>query len=155
MGGLAALAKQCPAPNPGFAKTELAEMRASVAHKYFRRPPNAQFTVQDVILQTKKALPSNGIAFGETGIQVIFLETLWSAQFPKRFFGTSGGRTMGLTIPAILGAKLALPDVPMVGFCGDGSTFMRLGELEVFARYGIKKCALVILNDQARGTMLS
>ena len=43
----------------------------------------------------------------------------------------------GLTIPAILGAKLARPDLPMVGFCGDGSTLMRLGELELFSRLNV------------------
>ena len=44
---------------------------------------------------------------------------------------------MGLMLPAIAGAKLAKPEVPMMGIGADGSTLMRLGELEVFARMNI------------------
>ena len=59
---------------------------------------------------------------------------------------------MGLMMPAILGAKLAQPELPMVGIGADGSTLMRLGELEAFARTGVA-VPLVIINDQALGTM--
>jgi len=61
---------------------------------------------------------------------------------------------MGLTLPAILGAKLARPETPMVGIGANGSALMRLGELEVFARTGVS-APLVILNDHALGTMKS
>lgn len=61
---------------------------------------------------------------------------------------------MGLTLPAILGAKLARPETPMVGIGADGSALMRLGELEVFARTGVR-VPLVILNDRALGTIKS
>ena len=85
------------------------------------------------------------------------LEHLWPVTKPNTFFGTSGGRTMGLTVPALLGAKLAAPNTPMVGIGGDGSLLMRLGELEVFGRYAeqLKGTPLVIINDQALGTMKS
>ena len=55
-------------------------------------------------------------------------------------------------IPAVLGAKLARPETPLAGIGADGSTLMRLGELEVFARTGVS-VPLVIINDQALGTM--
>ena len=61
---------------------------------------------------------------------------------------------MGLTLPAILGAKLARPEAPMIGLGGDGSLLMRLGELEVFARMGVK-VPLVVVNDHALGTIKS
>jgi len=61
---------------------------------------------------------------------------------------------MGLMIPAALGAKLARPDLPMIGIGADGSTLMRLGELETFARTGVAM-PLIIINDHALGTMKS
>ena len=61
---------------------------------------------------------------------------------------------MGLMIPAALGTKMALPDVPMIGIGADGSALMRLGELEVFARMNVAM-PLVIVNDRALGTMKS
>ena len=76
----------------------------------------------------------------------------WCVDQPGTYFGTSGGRTMGLTIPAICGAKLAEPNQPMIGLGGDGSLLMRLGELEVLARTGVA-VPLIIMNDQALGTM--
>ena len=42
----------------------------------------------------------------------------------------------------------------MIGIGADGSLLMRLGELEVFRRTGVV-VPLVILNDQALGTMKS
>jgi acetolactate synthase-1/2/3 large subunit len=80
------------------------------------------------------------------------LEHLWPVELPGNFLGTSGGRTMGLTVPAALGARLADRKRPMIGIGADGSLLMRLGELEAFAR---TKAALplVIINDQALGTM--
>jgi acetolactate synthase-1/2/3 large subunit len=61
---------------------------------------------------------------------------------------------MGLMIPASLGARLARPDLPMIGIGADGSTLMRLGELESFARTGAAM-PLIIINDGALGTMKS
>ena len=61
---------------------------------------------------------------------------------------------MGLMIPSALGAKMANPDVPMIGIGADGSTLMRLGEFEVFARMNVA-IPLVIVNDRALGTMKS
>ena len=79
---------------------------------------------------------------------------LWPVSRPGTYFGTTGGRTMGLTLPAILGAKLARPEVPMIGLGCNGSLLMRLGELEVFARTGVT-VPLVIVNDSALGTIKS
>ena len=61
---------------------------------------------------------------------------------------------MGLTLPAMIGARLARPDVPMVGIGGDGSTLMRLGELETAARCGVA-FPLIVINDSALGTIKS
>ena len=55
---------------------------------------------------------------------------------------------MGLMIPAALGAKLARPDVPMLGLGADGSLLMRLGELEVFARTGVAMPLVIMKSRQ-------
>ena len=81
-------------------------------------------------------------------------EYLWPVNTFGSYLGTSGGRTMGLTIPASIGYALAHPSKTKIGVGADGSTLMRLGELEVFSRMGIKM-PLVIINDMALGTMKS
>jgi thiamine pyrophosphate-dependent acetolactate synthase large subunit-like protein len=99
-------------------------------------------------------LPKEGLLISETGAFICMLEHLWLVEQPGTYYSSSGGRTMGLTLPAVIGARLANPDRPMVGLGADGSLLMRLGELEVFARAGIG-VPLIIVNDQALGTMKS
>ena len=137
----------------GFAEQEIVDARRNIL-KHFERPGSVRLAAQDIISVTRSALPDDGILFAETGVFVCMLEHLWPVTHPGTFFGTSGGRTMGLTLPAILGAKLARPELPMIGIGGDGSLLMRLGELEAFARTGVA-VPLVIINDQALGTMKS
>lgn len=122
--------------------------------KYFERPSSAKFAIQDIVASCSEALPSEGVLLSETGAFVRMLEHLWPFDRYGGFLGTSGGRTMGLMIPAALGAKMAAPDVPMIGIGADGSTLMRLGELEAFARMNVAM-PLVIVNDRALGTMKS
>lgn len=138
-------------PKAGFTSDEVKALRQEVL-TLFRRPGGARFTAQDIIEICRKILPSDGILFSETGVFICMLEHLWLVNEPRTYYGTSGGRTMGLTLPAVCGARLAEPERPMIGFGADGSLLMRLGELEVLARTGIA-VPLVIVNDQALGTM--
>jgi acetolactate synthase I/II/III large subunit len=140
-----------PPPRPGFAESEVRRLREDIL-LFFRRPPGARFAAQDVIEITRKLLPADGILFSETGAYICMLEHLWLVDKPGTYFGTSGGRSMGLTLPAAIGARLADPATPMVGIGGDGSLLMRLGELETMARTGAA-FPLVIINDQALGTI--
>ncbi len=135
----------------GFDESEIENLRAGIL-KYFKRPANVRFAVQDAIEITRELLPADGILLSETGAFVCMLEHLWPVNQSGTFLGTSGGRTMGLMIPAALGARMANTKRPMVGFGADGSLLMRLGELELFARNKVA-VPLVIINDQALGTM--
>lgn len=138
---------------PGFSDDQIQEIRRKVLQN-FKRPDDARFAAQDIIEITRAVLPAEGVLFSETGAYVAMLEHLWDVEDPNTYWGTTGGRTMGLTLPAIFGAKLAKPDMLAVGIGGDGSLLMRLGELETFARAGVA-VPLIIINDQALGTMKS
>lgn len=133
----------------------LADIKASndLVLRNFTRP-DARFAAHDILEITRTLMPNDGLLCAETGIFVPMLERLWLVDRPGAYLGTAGGRTMGLTVPALLGAKLARPEVPMIGLGADGSLLMRLGELEVLARAGVA-VPLVIINDRALGTMKS
>ena len=147
------LARLSGDPKPGFSPSEVQAIRSEIL-PYFTRPSGAQFAAQDIIEITRELLPRDGILVSETGAFVCMLEHLWPVDRPGTYYGTSGGRSMGLMVPGILGAKLADPERPMVGLGADGSLLMRLGELEVFSRMGVA-VPLIIINDQALGTMKS
>lgn len=137
----------------GIVENRIQETRQETL-RHFKRPGAARLAAQDVLEITRRLLPPEGLLVSETGAFVCMLEHLWPVDRPCTFLGTSGGRSMGLTVPALLGAKLARPDLPAIGIGADGSLLMRLGELELFARTRVA-APLVIINDQALGTMKS
>jgi acetolactate synthase I/II/III large subunit len=53
--------------------------------------------------------------------------------------------SLGWGLPATLGAKLAVPDRPVLLFTGDGGLAYHLSELETAVRWGIK--AVILVND--------
>jgi len=147
------LAHLADARQLGFSEDETAATCDEVV-SHFSRPPEARLAIHDVIEISRGLLLDDGVLLTETGAFIRILEHLWRVDRPGAYLGTSGGRTMGLMIPAALGAKLAQPEVPMMGLGADGSLLMRLGELEAFARTGAA-LPLVIINDQALGTIKS
>ena len=152
---LPALAAALPAQTgEGFPTERVAAIRADILARCFARPPEARLAAQDAVEIARELLPEDGIMVSETGVFIVMLDHLWPVTRPDTFFGSGGGRTMGLTVPAALGAKLARPDTPVLGIGGDGSLLMRLGELETFARTGAA-VPLLIINDQAHGTIRS
>ena len=137
----------------GFPIEEIKSVKEGISG-YFKRPKGATFAIQDIVNETRSAFPKEGILVSETGAFITVLEHMWQFDKPGQFFGTAGGRTMGLTIPAALGIKLAAPDIPVIGIGADGSTLMRMGELEAFARLKLS-VPLIVVNDKAFGTMKS
>ena len=135
----------------GFPVERIAELRRSVRSR-FVRPAGARLAVNDLIAIAREQLPADGLVFAETGVFQSMLEHAWPVRVPDTFFGSTVGRTMGLTIPALLGARLACPQRPMLGFTTDGSTLMRLGDLETVARAGAA-APLIVANDGALGTI--
>lgn len=145
------LARLSGDPKPGFSPAEVQAIRSGIL-RYLKRPGGARFATQDIIEITRELLPQDGVLITETGAFVCMLEHLWPVERPGTYHSTSGGRSMGLMLPGVLGARLADPERPMLGLGADGSLLMRLGELEVFSRTGVN-VPLIIINDQALGAI--
>ena len=75
---------------------------------------------------------------------------LWSADNyvmkRGRFLTTGGFGTMGYSIPAALGAKMAAPERQVLAVCGDGSFQMSMMELATMVQYGIKIKIIIMKN---------
>jgi len=65
---------------------------------------------------------------------------------PKTHLTTGGFSTMGWTVPAALGAKLAAPDRQVVGLVGDGDFLMTVQELATAVQYHIPVVYVVANN---------
>lgn len=77
---------------------------------------------------------------------------IWAANsfnFEGGRFLTSGGMgTMGYSIPAAMGAKLAKPSREVIAVCGDGSFQMMLPELATIMQHGIAIKIIVMKNGR-------
>lgn len=76
---------------------------------------------------------------------------MWSADnyiTKKGKFMTTGGMgTMGYSIPAAMGAKLAAPERQVVAVCGDGSFQMSLMELATMRQHGAEVKIVIMKNN--------
>lgn len=68
---------------------------------------------------------------------------------PGRFFQTRGG-SLGVGIPGALGLKLARPELPVIGFTGDGGSMYTFQALWTAAREGIDAKFVICNNGRYR-----
>lgn len=92
-------------------------------------------------------LPENTICSADVGQNQIW--TCNNFQFKKGRFITSGGMgTMGYSIPAAVGAKLASPDSEVVAICGDGSFQMEMMELATIVQEKVPIKIIIMRNNR-------
>jgi len=87
-------------------------------------------------------LPEGGVVLSDTGHSGMWTGQMIRLTRPEQRFIRCAG-SLGWGFPATLGAKCALPDRPVIGFCGDGGFYYHLAELETAARFGIDAIMLV------------
>jgi len=77
----------------------------------------------------QSALPEVIIA-GDSTQPVYYAWLHYETEKPRRYFhSASGFGTLGYAIPAAIGAKLAMPDSPVMGLIGDGAAQFTIGEM--------------------------
>lgn len=99
------------------------------------------------IREFSKLLQSKAIWVADVGQNQI-----WSANYfvttAGRFLTTGGMGTMGYSIPAAVGAKMARPTRQVVAVCGDGSFQMSMNELATIAQNHIGVKIIVMRNTR-------
>ena len=93
---------------------------------------------------------------GATLVVDTFHAAIWTAQMAKmtkpgqRYLRCGG--SLGWAFPATLGTKAALPDKPVIGFCGDAGFYYHMAELETAAR--LKLNAVMVVNNNHSGGVI-
>ncbi|HLH90074.1 MAG TPA: thiamine pyrophosphate-dependent enzyme [Xanthobacteraceae bacterium] len=90
-------------------------------------------------------LPRDAVVIEEALSSAPGIRSLIRSDDPQSYFGLRGGG-IGWGLPAAIGAKLALPDRPVVGLIGDGSAMYTIQALWTAAHYRIP-VTFVILNN--------
>ena len=98
------------------------------------------------IATLREVMPRNGIAIASAGHPQIQMFQEYLAYEPRTWITPGGYSTMGFTVPAAIGAKLAAPNVPVVGVAGDGDFLMSIQELAMVAQLGLPVVYLVVNN---------
>lgn len=81
-------------------------------------------------------LPKDALIFDEALTCSPELVRYLPPNLPGHFFQTRGG-SLGVGIPGAIGLKLARPDLPVVGFTGDGGSMYTIQALWTAAHHGV------------------
>ena len=122
----------------------LKEYRITMERK---RKPNPDFVdPAKFIDELSRKMQDNAIYVADVGQNQI-----WSCTYhivkEGKFFTSGGMGTMGYSIPAAMGAKVAAPDRQVVAVCGDGSFQMSMMELATMRQHNIPVKIIVLKNN--------
>jgi len=132
--------------------TSRPELRAELAEwrKKWREAIRGRWTdelsMSRVLHEVRQATPRETIAIASAGHPQIQAFQEFLSYEPRTWLSPGGYSTMGYTLPAAIGAKLAQPDRPVVGFAGDGDLQQTIQELAVAAETGAA-CIIACLNN--------
>jgi acetolactate synthase-1/2/3 large subunit len=104
-----------------------------------------------VVQELQRVLPQDTILVADPGTPTPFVSAEYELSQPGRWAispRAQGG--LGYAIPGVVGARLARPELPVVGLCGDGSFAMSAGDLATVARVG-GPTVLILFNNGCYG----
>lgn len=96
-----------------------------------------------------ETLPKDAVVVEEALSSSPGIRQLIRSDDPQSYFGLRGGG-IGWGLPATIGVKLALPDRPVVGLIGDGSSMYTVQGLWTAARYKIGAIFVILNNTSYR-----
>ncbi len=125
---------------------ELAEQRERWDRMIRERWVDGAISLTKSIAVLRETMPRDGIVIASAGHPQIQMFQEFPAYEPRTWLTPGGYSTMGYTVPAAIGAKLAAPDVPVVGVAGDGDFLMSIQELALVAQLDLPVVYLVMNN---------
>lgn len=109
--------------------------------------PGGDLTAVNAIKLLRKVLPEKAIVTTEVGQNQMWASLHFRVLKPGTFISSGGLGTMGFGFPAALGAKVAVPDVPVVDIAGDGSFLMTEQDLATSVVEDIPVTVMVLNNS--------
>ena len=95
--------------------------------------------------------PQKSFVTGDSGNTRDQISTVYEALIPRGFLGWGNVSTLGFSLAAALGAKLAYPDRQCVNITGDAGVSYMMGNFEAVARYGLGVTTIHINNGGFAG----
>jgi acetolactate synthase I/II/III large subunit len=117
---------------------ELAAFRSAAGHS---------LTVSKVLGEIRAALPRDAFLVTSSGHSQAQVLQEFPFYEPGTLITTGGFSTMGFSLPAALGVKLARPDQVVVALVGDGDFLMTAQELATAIQYNLNVIVIVLNNS--------
>jgi len=112
----------------------------------FRDPGRVPVTISRVLTEVREFLDRDALVVSSSGNAQAQILQEFAFYEPRTNITTGGFSTMGFTLPAAMGAKLARPARQVIGIAGDGDFLMTVQELATAVQYEIPVVMLVLNN---------
>lgn len=133
---------------PRFSDSELVAHRSRLHERLHAERTSGRLNPSDVMDVARAAMPRDTVATADVGSHKLLVGQMWTTYAPRGTLMTNGLSAMGFGMPAAIGAKLALPDTPVLAAIGDGGFMMVQSELSMAAAQGLGLVVLVF-SDQS------
>ncbi|MEM7499115.1 MAG: thiamine pyrophosphate-binding protein [Pseudomonadota bacterium] len=125
------------ASGDGWSEAALAQHRAALAEACEDGRVAGRLNPTDVIRLVRAASAPDAIATTDVGSHKLLVGQCWACDRAPGVLMTNGLSSMGFSLPAAIGAKIADPEAEVVCFTGDGGLAMVLAELGTAASLGL------------------
>ena len=116
--------------------------------RIFDEPVEGTVNPREFIDKLSKAMPANTVVAADVGQNQIWTATGYHFKDGGRFITSGGMGTMGYSVPAAIGAKMADPTRPVIAVCGDGSFQMNFMELATAVQHNVPIKIIVMTNHR-------
>ena len=123
--------------------SEVQAHRARLRDAYYEGRVAGRLNPTDVVDVLRGSAPRDAIVTTDVGSHKLLIGQGWTTYEPRTSLMSNGLSSMGFSLPAAIGAKLAHPDRPVVCTVGDGGFAMVQGELRLASALGLGMVVLV------------
>jgi acetolactate synthase-1/2/3 large subunit len=126
----------------------IAQLESYRVKRNFGKTPKGTVDPREFIDRLSRAMPSDTVVVADVGQNQIWTATGYHIGKGGRFMTSGGMGTMGYSLPAAIGAKLAAPERNVLAVCGDGSLQMSMMELATAVQHGVNVKVVVMTNNR-------
>jgi pyruvate dehydrogenase (quinone) len=103
---------------------------------------------QSVVLQASELAYNDAIFVGEVGEVTVWVARHLRIRGNQRLIGSFSHGSLGVGLPAAIGAQFAYPERQVIALCGDGAFSMLMGDFMVAVQYNLPLTAVVLNNSK-------
>lgn len=126
----------------------IAQLDSYREKRVYGKPKKGTVDPREFIDKLSRALPADTVVVADVGQNQIWTATGYHIGQGGRFMTSGGMGTMGYSLPAAIGAKLASPQRTVLAICGDGSLQMSMMELATAVQHDVKVKVVVMTNNR-------